>query len=420
MTFFMRFQFDGEFDEAQFKRAYFAVIKDHSLLSSRVEGVATGRRSGLHWNNVPPDESSLVFLTSNDMSDDWTERIDLHQSTGLRIYVTRTENRSSILAQIHHACSDAIGIIDFLDALLKTYAMGEAHKPATNTDLIKQRGNLILKSGSLIGHLQKSFERVRRFATFKPEPLASASIESPQPKILPTLYNTFSEETTLAIVEKAKFLNATVNDLLVRDFFLELDLWNRVHDQRRLLRIAIPVNLRQAQHQHMPAANIVSLVFLDRSEGELDNSDTLLDSIVRETTRIKQNQLALTMPRLARTLGAIPHGIQRLTGSPNCSTCRTTAVLSNLGKISPPNEIEGGYPQLKAIELYPPMRPETHISVGICTFAAKLTVSVNFNRQAFTHDMAQKLLDSFVKRIQSTSVIPAFGNKLERSIAVDK
>ena len=196
-------------------------------------------------------------------------------------------------------------------------------------------------------------------------------------------------------------MSVTVNDLLVRDLFLELDQWNRSRDERRKLHIAIPVNLRQPHHENMPAANVVSMVFLDRYDSALDDNSRLLDGIVKETMRVKQNQLALTMPRLAHTLGRFPRGIQRLTGPPDCTACRTTAVMSNLGIVQLWSASSS--PQLKTIELYPPMRPSTHVSVGACTFDSKLTLALNHHSQAITNEAAQELLTAFALRIQSSS-----------------
>ena len=200
MTFFMRFRFDGAFHEERFKQAYLAAIKAQPLLTSRVEGLASGRRSGLNWIVEPPDESTLTFSASNTVPKDWTERVDLYHSTGLRMYVTRTDAETSLLVQVHHACSDAIGVIGFLESLLKYYGSGDAAQPVTNIQSIKSRGDLRLTSGALLPHLQKSFDRVRRFAAMKPDPLATQETK-PTPNLgPPSLSYTFCEQTTRSCI----------------------------------------------------------------------------------------------------------------------------------------------------------------------------------------------------------------------------
>ena len=164
---------------------------------------------------------------------------------------------------------------------------------------------------------------------------------------------------------------------------------------------------------------VVSMVFVDRHDSTLDYSSRLLDEIVKETTRVKQNQLALTMPRLAHVLGKFPRGIQRLTGPPDCTTCRTTAVMSNLGVVSLAqnnSDQTQPTPRLTSIELYPPMRPNTHVSVGACTFDSKLTLSINHHSHALSNETAQELLTAFALRVQSTSGNDTQITKLKDSV----
>ena len=68
---------------------------------------------------------------------------------------------------------------------------------------------------------------------------------------------TFDEADTEQIEMTAKRLGVSLNVLLLRDLFLILDQWNRLHspDRRsRTIRVSIPINLRRPIDHRMPAA----------------------------------------------------------------------------------------------------------------------------------------------------------------------
>ena len=71
----------------------------------------------------------------------------------------------------------------------------------------------------------------------------------------------------------------SINDLLARDLFLAIDRWRRnanVSAGDDWLRMMIPMNMRRPSDALMPAADVVSTVFLDRRPRDFANPGSLL------------------------------------------------------------------------------------------------------------------------------------------------
>ena len=86
----------------------------------------------------------------------------------------------------------------------------------------------------------------------------------------------------------------TVNDWLLRDFFVAVDDFRARHQAaaaRDWIRFSVPMNLRQAADSRLPAANVVSMIFLDRTPAQIADPAGLLRSIHEEMDLIRRRQL---------------------------------------------------------------------------------------------------------------------------------
>ena len=96
------------------------------------------------------------------------------------------------------------------------------------------------------------------------------------------------KELTRQLRDVAQTLSASVNDVCILEMLRLIRSWNRAAGDAspsRWIRLVIPVSLRTADHDHMPAANLVSCAFVTRKSAECDDAVTLLQSIRKKRER---------------------------------------------------------------------------------------------------------------------------------------
>jgi hypothetical protein len=223
--------------------------------------------------------------------------------------------------------------------------------------------------------------------------------------------HTFSASETATLLATARRLECTLNDLLLCDLFLGLSRWNArysTNGRRDVLRIMVPTNLRTEGDSVMPAANVVSMAFLDRRAGKISSREALLRGVSWEMNVVKKGRLGLTMIHFLGMLSKCPGGLEKVLLA---DRCLATSVLSNLG--DPTQDVDlprrdgrlvVGDMVLKRIEAYPPVRPATHATFGITTHAGELTVALHFDRRRFSRHAGDELLGEFLRQIRTSLV----------------
>jgi hypothetical protein len=209
--------------------------------------------------------------------------------------------------------------------------------------------------------------------------------------------------------ERSEQLGATVNDLLMRDLIEAVDEWNSKHAPQhkgRTIRVSMPVNLRNGDDELLPAANHVAMVFIDRRPARYTRVWSLLDSIRLDTWFIKRFRLARVFIWLMTLLRACGLGLSRWIEG---DRCMATTVLSNLGvrldDLPLPyykERILAGDALLDRIEFTPPVRPQTHASLGVVTYGGELSISLHHD-QSMTSQAAADFLAAFAARVNATA-----------------
>jgi hypothetical protein len=177
------------------------------------------------------------------------------------------------------------------------------------------------------------------------------------------------------------------------------------------------VNLRRDADAAMPAANVFSLAFIDRTGRQLDNPHSLLRGIIRETAVIKAKGLALTLVMVSRFFGRFRGGVSWLIQPRWIWRCHATAIISNLGepfKDSPlPRDAEGrlraGDLTLVKAELLPPVRPGTVMAFGVLTYARQMHVTAHYDATVMRADEAAFIAADYERRLlASRGEVPSF------------
>lgn len=422
MTFTVRMKLSGRFDADAFRRAVRRTVERHPMCCSHVAG--EGRQA--RWVAAEPE----IFL---DIADADTvlrfpesEKIDLRRENGVRIWVRSAANWTDIRVQYHHSATDGIGAYRFVEDLLCAYdaqVRGNEHVPSwrpIRSHKLAARARFGLTWWQLLLRLpQELWGMVVGWLMFvlpRPASLQAPAIatETAAERLVLLDYptHTFTVDETRHLRDSARSTGATLNDLLLRDLFVAMQTWNDRHSAGqagKLLRIMMPVNLRVPTDEEMSATNVVAMVFLDRHLGIYRHPGWLLASIKFETWFLKTFRMALSFVRCCGLVGSVPGGLEFMTRD---NRCYATGVLSNMGQVlgeaqlsRRDGKIVAGDLVLEAIESAPPVRPFTSIGLTCVTYAGRLAMVLNYDRQRFNGNSAQSLLNTYIEQIQAAAGI---------------
>ncbi len=409
--------FNGLLDWSTTRRSLLEIISRHPLLQS----CATKRYGRLFWapTNRLPEIDRVDYdacpeaLTASGLPT--LQRLDLYSSPGLRVcYVESARERwSRLVFQFHHAVADGIGIVRLLNEWLILYARSigaiptNVALPKLDLDALRERLNV---GWNLRGYLRSFFDtwRSTRQVAYKlPRPLVrvpafkNVGLESGYP-CLRTL--TLTPAETTEYIRRSKAKGVTVNDSLLADFFLAMDRWltdvkHDVKDGR--LRIMAPVNMRTSRHANAPLSNVVSTVFLDRYRRKIsEGAEKLLKSVRAEMEWVKDKEQRYDFLLILKALHKVPGALNFFLKLP---TCRSTGVLSNLGRVfddSPlardaAGRISLGNACLDRIDANAPLRYKTELSIVGLTYAGALNLCMRYDSRLINDEEADRFIDVF-------------------------
>ena len=380
--------------------------------------------NGFYW--VPTRRRAPVQFIGMDEQPDvsYGALIDLFECSGLRVWVRQGEIEAKIILQHHHACSDALGVIQFAEDMMLGYAAsfpdGLRIAPRMlDPARLKARGQTGLSGRSAWRKIADVAAMAREGAKFFSQMpasiarLAKPDGELPKGPALPMTV-TCPDGMIPGLRKVANAHGVTVNDVLMRDLFVTLGRWNREHgtsgDQQRL-RILMPQNIRAPEDAATPAANLMSFAFLTRRRTWCDDPMGLLQSLGKETERIRKYNLSL---HFLTSLAAIQSaGAQsRLLRS---SLCFATATLSNLGdpfrrfKTSFPRGSEGlmaGNLVVVGMTGIAPLRSHTHAAFVVADNGGTASIAFRADHHRYSTADARRLFSSYLAQLHETASLP--------------
>jgi len=410
MTGVFRLRFSGKLNVDAMNAAILSTVERHPLLRSTVHKDA---RLGYCWNIA---DSSTIPLErwSADSTNEYpvASFMDLTKHVGTRFWLVDSSDSHDLVSQIHHACTDALGMCLLIDDLLMAYAkkVGAIERDVQLRPLNNQRlplrnyFGLTWKKILLLIPLQiLGMHVVGKFFLRNVVPLRSPGVnsESEQQVVFPSFCTLrFDTDTTLKILAAAKTNKVTVNDLLARDLFLAIDAWrtqNGVQSKNEWLRFFVPINHRVAEDATLSAANVMSAVFLERHSGQLQDPESLLRSLQLQMQRVKRYQLGFLFIAAQALMSRIPRLRARVIQRDKCvSSC----VFSNVGvvfnQIALPRQdgkLKIGDVLLEDVDFVAPLRPLTAAAFCVCTYAGRLSINLHFDPRAISKSQAKVLLD---------------------------
>jgi len=419
MSSFALFRFRGQCNRQVFHKSVDQVIPCHPLLACSVEKTA---RNVYCWK--PNEHPNILTFTDADTPTDGgftppfsVRGIDLFREPAIKLTLWTQATETFLFVEVHHSATDAAGIFLFLEDLFTEYAVrcgslpSDVSRRPLDPGLLAQRGKYGRTFGTAIRTLPRQLwglTRAWKFLMNRPLPLVpfKPNLQRQEPASgFPTfLYKEFDGAETQRVRSKAKKHGVTINDLLLHATFSAMETcrrsWNvPLEHSSGQLRLAVPTDLRTPNVVEIPAANIVSMVFLDRKPKNIRDDVAFLQGIHREMAHIKRCNLGL----------AFIHGLtiyKKLFGDYrkmiNQERCWATGTVSNLGRLfvgTPfPAATDGclriGDMELANIYSMPPIRPQSVFGACVSTYAGRLTLTLQYDTEALTRRQAEELLNA--------------------------
>ena len=407
--------FTGRLKYDLFNASLARTLANHPLLQSLVDNSIRPKRWIVYPEQAPYFDWAELDAPLRYPND--SDFIDLTQEIGTRVWVRAARDRGRLVLQFHHACTDGTGVLEFTLDLLRTYHALESNRddliPARDRQALRQRDRF--HGHTRWGRLRKlagAALRGRHWTKMKPIPLGDTVAGAATPRPLETIrHQTLAPNELNQLLAAARAEGATLNDLLLRDFFLILSKWGAHHAKTAedCLCVCMPVNLRLPHEAPMPAANKVMLSFLYRSPADCADAQALLQSLHTETQNIKQTRRGLKILEVLRLVmkiqGRIPAG---LLGKSSFAT----AVLTNLGRINAlardmPSDHDGkiqcGGLTVDRIVTAPNGQMGTPAVIVASTYASRLTIAICHDQSALTREQAEQLLQDYVARLRESA-----------------
>ncbi|HUE12569.1 MAG TPA: hypothetical protein VMR25_00270, partial [Planctomycetaceae bacterium] len=408
----IRLECRGRFDREAFERAFKLAHERHPFLSARID---RDRKGWPIW--VAGDPAPICW--TNDSASSNGELAPSTPPARLQAYVGQDADKTVLSFVFHHVAVDGMGAFQFVSDLMVAYAhecSGDAGPPPwrlLNRELLRDRdGHTLLNRRIKLIDLIRAARLSLRLQFRRPAVVSEHDKRPPAGdhagSALDFLIHTLTEHETAELARVARKLSVRVHDLLIRDYFLMLERWNRgTSESRRPIRICMPANLRRKKDYRMPAANVFSFAFLTRRSGDCEDRARLLESIRGEMAAIKRGKWGLYYEAGLRFFCLWP---SLLRWSLNRKWPFATAVFSNLNagfdhvplpwrdgrRTAGELVVESGYGA-------GPIRPETRVAVAIHSYAGRMSISVRCDQHAFGPQQQRAILQAYLDQLKTTT-----------------
>lgn len=413
-------EFRGEVDVAKLDEAIAKSILRHPLLLAQID-----------LSSVPP---AWVLPEHPRIRWVWGEEAwqvcpaaltrQATDSGNLRIWGGAKDGKAHLTFEVHHAACDGLGLRQFVGDILRYYDFlhhtpsQTSHTTPTLTRLeperLRHRG--VFKRPGPDGNSRPTslWEKLTQAYDFHcrgPVPLSGTlgkhpASRPPQPHhYLRQQLDPEATQRLLLAWEKYGDASSTVNDRAIARLLDVMAEWNLRAGRAPLtqrLRVMMPVDLRNHADGRLPAANRLGFGFLISDLASCRDPAGLGRSISAQTQAIRRLSLGFDFLEIFGFLAASPRLARWIVQRPRCMA---TAVLTNLGDVSRRHRkvlidqsapLRIGNLELESVVGFPPLRPKTHLGVGLCRSARGLTVGLVADAQHFTEEDCQELLGRFL------------------------
>lgn len=406
----IRMALRGSIDRADFDRALALAVQRHPLVAARVELQADGRAG---W--APGEPPRIAWLDPLAYQQFSGSADNMLAKRTLAIAACAGDEATTVTLLFQHSAVDGLAGFQFIEDWLVAYdhlragGQGEPAWRPLDAGRLRTRDEYGLRDykPTLLDALNTlrfwTPLVFKRAASLAPRSAGVGSDRAP----LDYATHWLSVDESKSLARLARQQGVTLNDLLLRDFFVTLSRWNEQSPGRRLpLRVLVPTNLRHPDDAATPAANILSFAFLTHKPGEAANPERLLRSIQQKTALIKRWRLGLFFVGGLKIASNWPRLLRRLLYR---RWTFATAVFSNLGPVFPltplqrqDGQLVAGNAVLVKVDGVAPIRPGTPLSAVVINYAGCLGVFFRCDPTLFDAAGQAQLLAAFVAQVRST------------------
>jgi NRPS condensation-like uncharacterized protein len=410
----VKFHFSGKFEHTAMQGAMDQTLERNPLLRSVVK--RQGRR--LYWEVVSDWKLPIEWL-SGPLPGAWPKwpALDLYREPAFRVSIVELEAGSEMIFHVHHAIFDGKALRNVFYDLLNFYSIAKGHPVPIAEFKHEIFGSRNRLGGSWIERLKTLPTQVLGmwltllFHNRKIVPIALEPLK-PVQALLPSEYTALvrrrlPETLFRKVRDEAMKLKVSTNELFIRDLFFSLSkwrTWNIEDAEKAWVRMVLAVDMRKPVDRFLSAANVTSVVCLDRRIGILAKRKQLLKLAHMEMSWVKHRGLRFTAWTILRLCRLWPDGIKRYS---HRKGCQGTIIFANHGQLYTRSPLSNKQRKLEVpgaimedITMVSPLRPGTTAALVIGSYAGNLLTDLHYDPRYHTEAEAEKLLQIFIDQLE--------------------
>ncbi len=409
----VKFHFSGKFEHSALQLALNQTLERNPLLRSVVK--RQGRR--LFWQELTDWKLPIKWLPGP-LPGGWPEwpALDLFREPAFRVSIVELESGTEMIFHVHHAIFDGKALRDVLYEILNFYSIEKGNPvpiPVLKNEIFASRNRL---SGTWVESLKTLPTQILGLwitLLFHKRKIAPLALEPQKPvqTLSPSEYTALvsrrlPEALFRKVRDEAMRLKVTTNELFIRDLFFSLGQWRTWESEGaedEWVRMALAVDMRKPVDRFLSAANVTSVVCLDRRMSMLYKRKRLLTRTHDEMSWVKHRGLRFTFWTLLGFCRLIPDGIRRYSHRPGC---QGTIIFANHGQLQTRSPLRNKQRRLEVpgailehITMVSPLRQGITAALVIGSYAGDLLTDLHYDPRYHTESEAEKLLQIFIDQL---------------------
>jgi NRPS condensation-like uncharacterized protein len=330
---------------------------------------------------------------------------DITRQTPLKVLLIRNTGSSHLIFYVHHAATDGLGLIFFIQTLIQSYEDIFYQRKKGSTDTVDYS---VISKPDIVFRL-KHLSPKHLFPFLKYNGLAKK--EPPQPlcprekdggtKTFAALSRELSPQQFTQIKASAKRHGVTINTYLLAAMFQAIKKWNQQWTSTpERIYISVPLNLRAPEERTL--GNMVSGFYLPCRSEIIDDKTQLLRMIREE--QVSAMELARQSVNLTSLLNLIPLSVKERMFKHRASSVGPTITISNMGTClpNPHHTDEEGFHYMGPARIstigiiaHPVLWPQ----VDVLTYNDRMLITLAAFRSHFPVETAEKFLQCFIQEL---------------------
>ncbi|MCA9060285.1 MAG: hypothetical protein KDA85_17370, partial [Planctomycetaceae bacterium] len=258
----------------------------------------------------------------------------------------------------------------------------------------------------LIGKMWRLMARKPARIAIPSTTVSSTSDANPAQAIRTAVICRAAARALRAVATKAE---VSVNDLYLQQMLLHVRDWNQQHERvspSSWIRLAVPISMRTAEHQSLPATNLVSYAFVTRRAAECDDPASLLQTIHQQTNDTLFHREGVVFLKVLKITCRLPFGFQLLL---KLKPCLCTMVVANVGDVR--RRFQGRFPLqngkwiagnvvVDRIDGVAPVRPNTRAAVSIGDYAGAVVINLRTDTSVLNPLASDQFFAGYIRRLE--------------------